>query len=155
MKNQEEKIKEGLSTYLKLQHKKVVYRFDIGADIHLSVGLARKSKRVHKHDKGYPDLFIAEPISDYSGLFLEIKKDEWQVYKKRGGLKKDEHVFKQIDYLIKLQDKGYATAFAFSLDDATEKIEVYLSGDKKQIESKINKPTSLLYTERINNYFKS
>ena len=150
---QEEQIKASLSLYLSLQYPKLIYRYDIGADIHLPIGLAKKSKRIHKHKRGYPDLFIAEPKGKFAGFYIEIKKDKFEVFKKNGGLKKSNHLFEQIETLNKLKQKGYCVAFAFGTDDAITKIDAYM--DNKTEINEINKRIDYLYIEMINEYFET
>jgi hypothetical protein len=123
---EEERIKESVATYLLLQYPDVVYRFDIGADIHLPIGLAKKSKRIHKHKRGYPDLFIAEPRGNYHGLFIEIKTDSGKVFKKNGILRNNQHVIEQDVFLHILRDKGYMAEFGFGFDHIKELIDNYL-----------------------------
>jgi len=155
MKKQEEKIKEAIAKYLSL--KKVIYRFDIGADINLPIGLARKSKRVHKHKRGYPDLIIVQRLIDefgncYAGLFLELKIDRNEVYKKRVPIKFRDtlHVKEQNDFLYKLNELGYVALYGFGLDDALEKINAYLDGDIEKIENY----QAEFHKDYIDNYIK-
>ena len=136
----EEQLKESISTYLTLQYPDVIFRFDIGADIHLPVGLAKKSKRIHKHKKGYPDLFIAENYNDghnvFCGLFIELKVDDFsKVYKKNGDFVSSKHVIEQANMLKKLNEKGYAALFTFGLDETIEMIDTYLSEDFNKMDS--------------------
>jgi len=124
---EEEQLKESISAYLRLQYPKVIYRFDIAADIFLPIGVARKSKRIHKHEKGYPDLFIAEMRSGYGGYFLELKKDAYEVFtKKEGRFKKKVHLIEQLEFLERLAKKGYKVDWGLGFDDTKEKIDNYL-----------------------------
>ena len=126
---QEETIKKMIATYLRTQYPKIIFRFDIGADIKLPVGLAIKSKRIHQHHRGYPDLFIAKKINSVGGLYLEIKTDENQVYKKKGGFLKKPHIQEQNEMLKRLNESGYIALYGFGFDDAKNKIDLYLSGN--------------------------
>lgn len=58
--NSEHNLYEKIARYLQLQYPDAIYRFDVGADIKLTMGQAAKHKRLHP-ERGYPDLFIAEP----------------------------------------------------------------------------------------------
>ena len=127
MQKKEEVLKSQVSQYLALQYPDVIFRFDIAADIHLPDKLLWKSNRIHRHKKGYPDLFIAEPRGQYSGLFLELKYDKWQVLKKRGGgMKKSEHLESQKNMLARLNKKGYLADWGLGFDDTIKKIDKYL-----------------------------
>ena len=127
MIQKEEILKSQISQYLVLQYPDVIFRFDIAADIHLPDKLLWKSNRIHKHKKGYPDLFIAEPRGKYSGLFLELKKDKFEVFKKRDGkMKKSEHLEGQRLMLDRLNEKGYLADWGLGFDDTKEKIDNYL-----------------------------
>ena len=97
-----------IADYLRYQYPSVIYRFDLAADLKLSIGQARKHKRL-QHYRGYPDMFIAEPrvrhTTDYTfgiklgegeadgtiyyammfaGLYLEIKKPGTRIFTKKG-----------------------------------------------------------------------
>lgn len=50
-----------VAEYLQVQYPEVIYRFDLAADLKLTPGQAVRHKRLHPH-RGYPDLFIAQPI---------------------------------------------------------------------------------------------
>lgn len=112
---------------MQIYHKDVIYRFDLSADLKLTKGQASKHKRLHPN-RGYPDLFIAEPNGKYSGLYLEIKREGTSVFKKDGTLRKDEHLREQFDTLKKLILKGYKANFAVGYDDTIKQIEDYLGG---------------------------
>ncbi len=124
---QEELIKKQLSEYLRWQYPDVIFRYDISADIKLSIGSAVKSKKLHGHSRGYPDLFIAEPRSIYAGLFLEIKTGFEKVYKKNGGFRKSTHVAEQAEMLKKLNKRGYKSGFCFGFDGCKNIIDDYLN----------------------------
>lgn len=77
--------------------------------------------------KSYPDLFIAEPRNGFSGLYLELKKDFSEVYKRDGSLRDLPHIQDQQKMLFRLQKKGYAAVFACGFDDAIGIIGSYLN----------------------------
>ena len=71
----EESIALKVARFLKIQYPNINYRFDVGADINLSIGQASKFKALQMNKRGYPDLFIAKPSKGYHGLYIEVKKD--------------------------------------------------------------------------------
>lgn len=62
-----------LADYLRYNYKDIIWRFDLAADLKLTIGQARKHKRLQQH-RGYPDLFIAEPRGEYHGAYIELKR---------------------------------------------------------------------------------
>jgi hypothetical protein len=122
----------------------VIYRFDIAADLKLTMGQAAKHKRLHP-ERGYPDLFIAESSENidskdwnsivrewgfYFGLYLEIKTEANSPYKKDGTLKKDQHLEEQAKMLEKLRERGYKAEFGIGLDGCKQIIDEYLRGTR-------------------------
>ena len=128
MKHIEETIAVQLATWLQTHHKNIIYRFDLAADMKMTIGQAAKNKRLNKLPK-YPDFFMAEPTAKYSGLFIELKKAKSEVFKQDGNYKKSNHVHGQRIILEILEHKGYLAVFAFSLEDAKEIITNYLKGN--------------------------
>ena len=141
-----------IADYMRYQYPSVIYRFDLAADLKLSIGQARKHKHL-QHYRGYPDLFIAEPkiltecieLKDvkpgltlvnghgyYSGLFLEIKKPGTRIFTKKGLLAADEHIREQFDMLESLRRRGYRAEFAIGFDEAKRIIDEYLNDGRKE-----------------------
>lgn len=124
----EHDIYKMIADYLRYQYPTVIYRFDLAADLKLTMGQASKHKRLQRY-RGYPDLFIAEPKGKYGGLFLEIKKDGVRIFKQGGTLVSDEHIREQYDMLHDLRARGYAAEFAIGFDGAKKLIDDYLKGE--------------------------
>ena len=116
-----------IADYLRYQYPNVIYRFDLAADLKLTMGQASKHKRLQRY-RGYPDLFIAETIGAYSGLFLEVKKEGVRIFKKDGTLVSDEHVREQFDMLEELRRRGYAAEFVIGFNHAKQVIDDYMKG---------------------------
>ena len=123
-----------VAEYLQAQYPDVVYRFDLAADLKLTVGQAKKHKRLHP-TRGYPDLFIAEPAprcidggwnNEWHGLYIEIKKDGESPFKKDGTLKKDQHLEEQQEMLERLEFRGYKAVFGVGFDEITKIIDDYM-----------------------------
>lgn len=89
------------------------------------MGQAAKHKRLHSK-RGYPDLFIAEPIGKYHGLYLEIKIESNSPYKKDGTLKKDQHLEEQAEKIKRLRAKGYKAEFGIGFENCKAIIDEYL-----------------------------
>lgn len=122
----EKTLSEKIATYLTMQHKSVLFRFDVGADIRLSIGQAKRIKYKLLHKVGHPDMFIAEMRNGYGGLYIELKKNKEEVYKIDGGYKKNKHLSEQLAYHKLLEDKGYKVVFGLGFNDTVSKINEYL-----------------------------
>ena len=114
-----------LADYLRYNYKSIIWRFDLAADLKLTIGQARKHKRLQQH-RGYPDLFIAEPRGEYHGAYIELKKAGTRIFKKDGTLVADEHIREQFDVLEQLRKRGYMAEFACGFDEAKKIIDGYL-----------------------------
>lgn len=117
-----------IADYLRYQYPTIIYRFDLAADLKLTMGKARKHKRLQRY-RGYPDLFIAEPKGKYGGLFLEIKKAGTKIFKKDGAIVADAHIREQYGMLEDLRFAGYAAEFACGFDEAKKLIDDYMKGN--------------------------
>ncbi len=126
MNREEREIAYALAEFLSLKYPSVIFRFDVGADIRLTIGQARVVKEKLRHQRGYPDLFIAHPSKGYHGMFLEIKKDRGEVFRKDGKPRANKHIREQILTLDKLFNLGYYARFGFGLDECIKAIEEYL-----------------------------
>lgn len=156
--DREHQLYEKIARYLQLQYPGAIYRFDIAADLKLTMGQAAKHKRLHPR-RGYPDLFIAEPTAPkavkklyredengaqsvgyvfstkdsmdmYAGLYLELKAEGNSPFKKDGSLKKDEHLEEQQAMLESLRVKGYKAEFAVGFEGAKQIIDDYLGSNE-------------------------
>ena len=134
----EHDIYKMIADYLRYQYPTVIYRFDLAADLKLTMGQASKHKRLQRY-RGYPDLFIAAPVVSrergacytdrfWCGLFLEIKKDGTRIFKKDGKLVADEHIREQYDMLRDLRTKGYAAEFGIGFEATKKLIDDYMKG---------------------------
>ena len=151
--NSEHSLYEQIACHLQTQYPDVIYRFDLAADLKLTMGQAAKHKRLHP-TRGYPDLFIAEPkvakaqcrvLTDeergelekgmdfisvkiqqnYYGLYLEIKKDGEKLTKKDGSWRTP-HIVEQAQMLEKLRARGYKAEFGVGLEECKQIIDNYL-----------------------------
>ena len=130
MKHEEKQLAYVLAEYLSLQYPFVIYRFDVGADIRLTIGQATTIKDKLRHKRGFPDLMIFEARHGFHGLFIELKKDRDEVYKKDGGMRESKHIREQWEMLKKLRLKGYSAVFGCGFEDCRKSIDWYLGGKK-------------------------
>lgn len=117
---------EQVARYLQLQYPDVIYRFDIAADLKLTMGQARRHKLIHPK-RGYPDLFIAHPTNKLThdcGLYIELKVKP--IYRRDGELFANAHLREQDEMLARLGELGYVAKFAVGFDQAKEIIDEYL-----------------------------
>lgn len=139
--NSEHNLYEQIARYLQLQYPDVIYRFDLSADLKLTMGQAAKHKRLHP-ERGYPDLFIAKPkdvkiitkldggynlveTKPLGGLYLEIKKDGEKLTKKDGSWRTP-HIAEQAEMLERLRQTGYRAEFGVGFDECKQNIDEYL-----------------------------
>lgn len=105
-----------IANYISFCFPDVLYHFDFGSGIKMTIGQAVKNKRINLQ-RGYPDLFISEPRGKYHGLFIEVK---------RGKFSKTEHTREQENYLNELCKRGYLAVFGVGYDDCEKIINNYL-----------------------------
>jgi hypothetical protein len=75
---------------------------------------------------GLPDIMIFEPRKSYYGLFLEVKRDNFAVYKKDGGIVSNAHIQEQEEVIHRLSQKGYLATFVRGFEDAKAILDYYL-----------------------------
>lgn len=121
--NPEYQLYKQVSTYLKYQYPKVLYRFDM-AGLNLSIAQAGMNKAI-QCGKGFPDLVILEKRGNYGACFIEIKPEETKLYKANGDPIND-HIGEQIEYLLELERRGYAVAFGIGFEATKKIIDNYL-----------------------------
>ena len=154
--NSEHNLYEQIARYLQLQYPDVIYRFDIAADLKLTMGQAAKHKRLHP-ERGYPDLFIAKlkeikvktalgggyslvEIKTLGGLYVEIKKDGTKLKRDKDAKKIlkgdtkirkkgdwwDKHVEEQAGMLENLRARGYRAEFGVGFEECKQIIDEYI-----------------------------
>jgi len=114
--------------YLNYKYPESLFQSDLSG-VRLPIGLATKMKRIQK-DRAWPDLFIAEARGQYHGLFIEIKTDRDEVYKKNGKLRAITHIREQYDKLRQLERRGYKAIFGCGFEHIRQVIDEYLGVDE-------------------------
>jgi hypothetical protein len=122
----EEVVHRHVCNHIRHFYPNAIFNSD-GAGNKLSKAQAGLNK-VLKSGRGYPDLFIAEPVGVYHGLFLELKRDGTPIYLKNGDLTANPHVREQAAMLAELRARGYWADFAVGSDQAKELIDTYMKG---------------------------
>lgn len=134
----EAELQTMVADYLRMRYPNVLFHSDFGSGIKLTKGQAVKQKRQNGGRRGWPDMFIAEPVEidkgeiswrNRHGMFLELKKEGTRVLKK-DGTPATEHIGEQLKVLEALGKKGYACYMVCGFDEAKDVIDEYL-GDRK------------------------
>lgn len=114
---------EQIANYLNYKYPDVLYHFDYGSGVKLTMGQAVKQKRLNK--RSWPDLFIAVSNQTYAGLFIEIKAVS--PFLKDGiTLKQNEHLKEQNKTLHFLNKAGYCGVFGVHYDGVIKIIDEYM-----------------------------
>ena len=64
----------------------------------------------------------------YCGLAIEFKRTGEKVSKADGTLRKNDHLKKQYDYLMALQNRDWLAVFVCGVENAKQVIKLYLEG---------------------------
>jgi hypothetical protein len=112
--------------YIRLKYPNLIFRTDFSSGMKMTIGMARRHKSLQSHS-AYPDLFIAEPKGQYSGMYLELKSLKNKIFKADGTLLKNKHHEEQAEMLEKLRSKGYYAEFGLGYQDSINKINNYLA----------------------------
>jgi len=123
----EKKLHKSICQYIKYQYPETYFMSD-PSGLKMSIGMATDLKRTRsKHAQ--LDIIICEPKGTYHGLFLEVKKDISEVFKKNGELKQNKHVKDQSETISHLKSKGYFVNYVFSLEEAVNILDSYMALD--------------------------
>jgi len=120
----EKTLHRSVCDYLKYQYKNVIFNSDLSGATKLTIGQAVAMKNL-RSNRGWPDLFIAEPRGRYHALFIELKTEGTKLYNKLG-LPATPHIGEQLDCLVDLRIRGYKAEFARGFDEAKILIDEYL-----------------------------
>lgn len=121
----EELLQKRIANYIKINYPYIPFRFDLHADMPLTIGLAKKNKELHGDwTKGYPDLFLCDCKRNkkgrikYGGLYLELKAGK--------SIPNTEHTRRQSIYHALLRERGYKVSFCLNYDECVDLIDSYL-----------------------------
>lgn len=124
-------VHQHVAEYLKIKYPHVIFRTDFAAGLKLSMPQAVLHKKLQA-SRAWPDLQIAEPshasYGNYPGLYIELKAEGIELYKKDGTLRKNEHIEEQATMLQRLRDRGYKAEFCVGFNEARKLIDEYLTG---------------------------
>lgn len=132
----EEELAFQVSHYLRLQYPKVLFHFDYGSGLKMTMGQAVRQKQLNPQ-RSWPDLFIAKPViihrpgedfSAYHGYFIELKREGTTVFRKDGKVVSNPHIFEQWGSLQQLRQLGYKADFGIGYEQTIELIDSYLEG---------------------------
>lgn len=125
MKQQQEyQLQKQVCAYISTQYPNVLFLSDTIASVSLTMPQAVRNKAIQKNGFKCPDLLILEPKKEYSGMFIELKKDS--PYKKDGTLKKNKHLEYQEKSMQELRSKGYYCLFSWNFEQTKRIIDIYL-----------------------------
>lgn len=120
----EASLHAAICQYIRYQYPDVIF-FSEPSGMRVSIYQARQLKMLRSGDK-LPDLFIAEPCNGYSGMFIELKAEHSDLFKKSGGVRVSKHLRGQADMLDRLIRKGYKAVFCAGFEDSQKAVDDYL-----------------------------
>ena len=126
MKHNEYNLQKSICQYLNYQYPNVFYLSDTIANLNLSIPQQVRNKAIQKQGFHCPDLLILEPNNTYKGLFIELKTAT--PYKLNGEIKASskDHLLNQQNTILKLNEKGYKSFFAWEFETIINEIDKYL-----------------------------
>jgi len=114
--------------YMNAVYPKMMWNADMGG-VRISIGYAAKCKKLG-NKRSWPDIFIAEPMGGYHGLFIELKKADYNPLKKDGSPRTEKHILEQSKMLQSLADRGYKALFASGFDAARKIVDAYFASGR-------------------------
>lgn len=124
MNDKEEAVHIAICDYIRAKYPYAIFTSE-SSGIRVFWKQAKALKRM-RSSAGLPDIMIFEPRKSYYGLFLEVKREDFAIYKKDGGLVSNAHIQEQENILFRLKQRGYMAEFVRGFDDAKAIIDYYL-----------------------------
>jgi hypothetical protein len=110
-KNKEYELQKSVVKYIRFKYPQILYCASAGG-VRTSMSQAIKMKATG-YVKGFPDLFIYEPLKGFNGLAIELK------------VKGNYPTKEQKSWAVELNDRGYKACICTGLDDAINCINRY------------------------------
>ena len=123
----EAELQKQVAIYIRMQYPDVIFHSDFGSGVKLSPWQAKMQKMQNGGRRAWPDMMIAEPMGNYHGLFIELKREGARL-KKQNGEWASSHIAEQNIMLNELSNKGYKAEFAIGFEQALDLIDDYLGG---------------------------
>lgn len=122
----EKSLHKAVCQYIRLQYPGILFNSDLAGATKLTIGQAISMKHL-RSDRGWPDIFIADPGKRYKyhGLFIELKAEGTKIINAKG-FPATPHIAEQFLILERLSCKGYKAEFAVGFDEAKKLIDDYL-----------------------------
>lgn len=122
----EAQVHQNVADYLKLQYRDILFWSNAEDGRKRHVTDQARIKRLNSH-RARPDIEVIAPRSGFHGLFLELKKDNKQLFKADGKTYKNDHILEQSLMLLSLRQMGFVAEFAEGFDHAKQIIDEYLA----------------------------
>jgi len=115
-----------VAVYLRTAYPTIPYHFDLGSDMRVSIGVAKRNKDLHSMwSRGHPDLAIYYATKKYAGLFIELKATKT--------VTNSDHTRRQRAYHDVLRSNGYKAEFCCGFEESKKMIDDYMSLKKKKV----------------------
>jgi hypothetical protein len=140
-----------LAQYIRLQYPQVLFHTDFAAGIKMTMGQAVKNKQLQS-GRGWPDLFVAQPMRGMHGMAIELKREGAIVLRKDGTRSTEAHISEQFAVLDELKKLGYGGVIAAGFEQAKYAVDKYLKHGVCPSEyelSRINAPRNFLYEDEL------
>ncbi|MEI7489593.1 MAG: hypothetical protein WCJ72_19680, partial [Chryseobacterium sp.] len=124
-------LQKQVCTYLRVQHKDVLFMSDTIASVKRTEAQATRNASIQKRGFKTPDLIIFAPRGIYHGLFIELKTKT--PYKKDGTLLENAHLKAQEETIKNLRNLGYYADFKWELEEVIKLIDWYLKLDGNEV----------------------
>jgi hypothetical protein len=121
----EENLQLQIARYLIIYWPNVIFTSDISG-MKLTKGQTIMASRMRSKGLKFPDMLIFEPRGQYKGLFIELKREDADVFQKDGVTPYAGHIYEQWKTLQRLKAKGYFATFGIGFNNTIKIIEDYM-----------------------------